>query len=136
MELEDRAYTMYILCINPSVNYESSSETRGAEGILSTPTQPHFRLVDLKVQLQDSPVRAALGFLIPVDLLAVPLVSPGRHRGRDQMSPHAAKILRAPSSPKSSGPAVTDVEVSPCAAGGLLERRFASFAREQCGPDK
>ena len=77
--------TMYILCIGPALNFESSSETRGAEGMLSTRTQPHFRFVDLRAQLQDSPVRAALGFLVPVDLLAIPLVSAGRRleRGPD-----------------------------------------------------
>ena len=85
MELEDRVYTVYILSINPSVNYESSSEARGAEGMLSTPIQPHFPLVDLRAQMQDTPVRAALGFPIPVDLLATRLVSAGKRpeRGPD-----------------------------------------------------
>lgn len=70
--------TMYILCVSPSVNYESTSETRGPEGMLSTRNHPHFHLVDLTDQLQDIPITAVLGLLFPIDLSAIPLVSMGR----------------------------------------------------------
>lgn len=60
MEMEDRVHTIYILCISPSVNYESSQETRGAKGMLSARTDPHSYLVDLKDQFQNLPVRAGL----------------------------------------------------------------------------
>ena len=138
MDEANRLCTVYILRVGPSLNFEASSETRGPEGMLSIRTVLHFRLVDLTDQFQDIPVRAVLGILIPVDLLAVPLVSAGRRQGRGEMSAHTAKIVpvpHAPSTGASSGRAAADVEVSLSAAGGLLERRFASFAKEQCGSD-
>lgn len=135
MELEDRVYTVYILSINPSVNYESSSEARGAEGMLSTPIQPHFRLVGLRAQMQDTPVRAALGFLIPVDLLAIRLVSAGKHPERRPdvsalpTSHESSARLLVPNRVVLQSPALRCRSVL---SGGLFERPFAPFAKERC----
>ena len=132
--------TMYILCICPSVNFESSSETRGQEGMLSIRTVLHFHLVDLRYQFQDIPVRAAFGLLIFVGLSAVPLVSAGSRRGREQdvseRCQRRAGLARTFHRQGEWSRGHRRGKVSPDEYGGLCERRLASFAKEQCESDR